>query len=269
MGEGRWNRRPYISRVQPDWPEPRFDALSTTLVALLAAYLLVVGPVLGRRTGRRLRAGLVSPSRFYVEALAEQWITVAVALVVVVTAAGVGKEHLGLVGNRPGTWWWTVYAVVLSLAVLGAGVLFRRRTLAGRPVPRPQGLDSILPRTPGERRLALLTAVSAGVCEEIVYRGLLLAVGVGLFGLDPLPAGLLAVLVFTANHLYQGLAGMAAAGGIGFACMGFCLFTGSLIPAILLHVALDVRGLVMVPAPAEVPSTPTAPAVIRSPGDLD
>jgi membrane protease YdiL (CAAX protease family) len=256
--------------VRPDWPVPRFDALSTTLVALLGVYLLVVGPMLGRRLRRQIRTGLVRPGRFYAETLAEQWATVGVALVVVVAAAGVGKEHLGLVGNRPGTWWWTVYAVLLSLAVLGAGVLFRRRMLDGRAVPRPPGLDAILPRTRGERRLALVTAVSAGVCEEIVYRGLLLAVGVGIFGLHPLLAGLLAVLVFTANHLYQGLAGMAAAGAVGFACMGFCLFTGSLIPAILLHVALDVRGLVMIPPrPDEEPDLPSAPAVIRSPRDLD
>jgi membrane protease YdiL (CAAX protease family) len=255
--------------VQPDWPESRFDALSTTLVAVLAVYLVVVGPWLGRRLRHKIRPGRVRPARFYAEALAEQWIGAVVAVVVVATAAGVGREHLGLVGSRPGTWWWTGYAVVLSLAVLGAGLVFRRRMQTGRMVRRPAAIDAILPRTPRERRLAVLVAVSAGVCEEIVYRGLLLAVGVGMLGLDPLLAGLLAVVVFTANHLYQGVAGMAAAATIGFACTGFCLWTGTLIPAILLHAAIDIRGLVMVPpAPDEAPE-PTAPAVIRSPRDLD
>ncbi|GAA0898459.1 CPBP family intramembrane glutamic endopeptidase [Virgisporangium aurantiacum] len=252
--------------MQPDWPVPRFDALSTTLVALLAVYLFVVGPVLGHRLRRRIQAGRVRPARFYAEALVEQWISAAVALTVVATAAGIGREHVGLVGNRPGTWWWTVYAVVLSLAVLGAGLVLRRRILRGDAVRRPPGLDAILPRNPAERRLAALVAVSAGVCEELVYRGLLLAVGVGLFGLHPLLAGLLALVVFAANHLYQGRQGMLFAAAIGFACTGFCLWTGSLIPAILLHVAIDLRGLLMLPPREDdPPRAPAAPLVIRSP----
>jgi membrane protease YdiL (CAAX protease family) len=254
--------------VHPDWPEPRFDTVSTTLVALLAVYLVVVGPWLGRRLRHRIGAGQVRPARFYAEALAEQWIGAVVALVVVAAAAGVGREHLGLVGSRPGTWWWTVYAVVLSLTVLAAGLMVRRMR-AGRMVWRPAVMDAILPRTPGERRLAVLVAVSAGVCEEIVYRGLLLAVGVGLLGLHPLLAALLAVLVFTANHAYQGLTGMAGAATIGLACTGFCLWTGTLIPAILLHVAIDLRALLMVPPTPDEKPEPTAPAVIRSPRDLD
>jgi membrane protease YdiL (CAAX protease family) len=252
--------------VQLDWPVPRFDALSTALVAVLAVYLFVVGPVLGHRMRRRIRAERVRPARFYAEALAEQWIGAAVALAVVATAAGVGREHLGLVGSRPGTWWWTVYAVVLGAAVLGAGLVLRRRILRGHAVRRSQALDAILPRTPAERRLAAVVAVSAGVCEEIVYRGLLLAVGVGMLGLHPVLAGLLALAVFTANHVYQGGQGMLFATAIGFACTAFCLWTGSLIAAILLHVAVDVRGLLMLPPPDDdPPRAPAAPLVIRSP----
>ena len=250
----------------PDWPVARFDALSTTLVALLAVYLFVVGPVLGHRLRHRIHAGRVRPARFYAEALVEQWISAAVALTVVATAAGIGREHVGLVGNRPGTWWWTVYAVVLSLAVLGVGLVLRRRILRGDAVRRPPGLDALLPRTSAERRLAALVAVSAGVCEELVYRGLLLAVGVGLLGLHPLLAGLLALLVFAANHLYQGRQGVLFAAAIGFACTGFCLWTGSLLPAILLHAAIDLRAFLMLPPPEQIPpQAPPAPLVIRSP----
>jgi membrane protease YdiL (CAAX protease family) len=253
--------------VQPDWPVPRFDALSTTLVVLLLAYMFVVGPVLGFHLRRRLDAGGLRPARFYAEALAEQWLTAAVTLVVVGAAAGVGREHVGLAGTRPGTWWWTLYAVALGAAVLGVGVVVRRRILSGRTTRRPAGvLEALLPRTRTERRLAAVVAVSAGVCEELVYRGLLLAVGVGLLGLHPLLAGLLALVAFTANHVYQGPVGMLGAAAIGFACTGLCLWTGSLLPAVILHVAVDLRGLLLLPPREEIPPTlPTAPAVLRSP----
>lgn len=252
--------------MQPDWPVPRFDTLSTTLVVLLAVYLFLVGPVLGHHLYRRIGAGAVRPVRFYLEALAEQWVSAAVAVVVIVAAPGVGREHLGLVGSRPGTWWWTLYAVVLSLAVLAMGLVVRRRILEGRAVRRSPAVDAMLPRTAGERRLAALVAVSAGVCEEIVYRGLLLAVGVGVLGLHPLLAGLLSLVAFMANHLYQGPLGVLGAAAIGFACTGLCLWTGSLLPAVLLHVAIDVRGLLMIPPRPRDPATPpTPPAVLRSP----
>jgi membrane protease YdiL (CAAX protease family) len=252
--------------VQPDWPAPRFDALSTTLVVLLLAYMFVVGPLLGLHLRRRMDAGGLRPGRFYVEALAEQWLTAAVTLVVVGAAAGVGREHVGLANTRPGTWWWTLYAVALGAAVLGVGVVVRRRILSGHTVRRPAHLDALLPRTPAERRLAAVVAVSAGVCEELVYRGLLLAVGVGLLGLHPLLAGLLALVAFTVNHVYQGWVGMLGAAAIGFACTGLCLWTGSLLPAVILHVAIDLRGLLLLPPREENPgpATPPAPGVLRS-----
>lgn len=252
--------------MQPDWPVPRFDTVSTALVVLLGVYLFVVGPVLGHHLYRRIRADAVRPTRFYVEVLAEQWASAAVALVVMAVAPGVAREHLGLVGSRPGTWWWTAYAAVLSLAVLAMGLVVRRRILAGKAVRRTPAVDAMLPRTPAERRLAAVVAVSAGVCEEIVYRGLLLAVGVGLLGLHPLLAGLVALVAFTVNHLYQGRLGMLGAAAIGFACTGLCLWTGSILPAILLHVAIDLRGLLMIPPRPDPPTpTPTPPAVLRSP----
>lgn len=239
----------------PDWPVPRFDALSTTLVALLVAGLLVVGPALGRRRGR---------TRFYVEALVEQWVAAGVALVVVGTAAGVGREHLGLVGSRPGAGWWTVYAAALSLAVLGAGLVLRRRLARGDAVRRPLPLDSVLPRTPAERRLAAAVAVSSGVCEEIVHRGLLVAAGVGILGLNPLVAALVALAVFVATHAWQGAQGMLFATVLGFACTGFYLWTGSLLPAVLLHVATNTRTLLLLPPADDTDPPAAAPLVIRS-----
>ena len=60
-------------------------------------------------------------------------------------------------------------------------------------------------------------AVTAGVCEEIVFRGLLIAVGVHVLGLPlPVAAGL-ALALFAIGHLYQGPRGMIAVTLFGLA----------------------------------------------------
>ncbi len=92
-------------------------------------------------------------------------------------------------------------------------------------------------------------AVTAGVCEEIVYRGLLIAFGVGVLGLSTTAAAALALAVFVAGHFYQGWKGMVVVALLGFWLTTVYLSTGSLLLPILVHVMIDVRGLVCMPAP--------------------
>lgn len=91
--------------------------------------------------------------------------------------------------------------------------------------------------------------MTAGVTEEIVYRGLLIAVGMGAFGLSENVAALAALAVFVAGHLYQGWRGMLAVTLIGFGLTALYLRTGSLLMPILLHALIDLRGLLLFPQP--------------------
>lgn len=79
-----------------------------------------------------------------------------------------------------------------TAAVLGqtvAGLVLRAR---GASVPSAGDVALLLPVTPAERRLAGGVAVGAGVSEEVLVRGLLIALGVGVLGLPVLVAAVAA-----------------------------------------------------------------------------
>lgn len=101
-------------------------------------------------------------------------------------------------------------------------------------------IDAMIPRTVLEYRWFLLVALSAGICEEILYRGYLisyLSEYVGKAG-----ALVLSSVLFGTAHAYQGLPGVwrtmmaGAIAAILFACSGTLWFS------IILHVAVDIHG---------------------------
>lgn len=105
-----------------------------------------------------------------------------------------------------------------------------------------------LPRTGRERALFALVCVTAGVCEEIIFRGWIirylaaLPVGLTLWGCLGLSSALFGLV-----HLYQGWRGVALTALLG-GLLGFLfLVTGSLIVPIILHVLIDLRALWLMP----------------------
>ena len=105
-------------------------------------------------------------------------------------------------------------------------------------------------------------AVTAGICEEVLYRGFGLA---ALRWLDPdLETMQLVVLTgaaFGLAHLYQGVMGVIVTGVLGGYFAWIVISTGSLVPVMALHALLDVRILALpldaVPLPDPPPSDET------------
>lgn len=132
--------------------------------------------------------------------------------------------------------------LVAALLLIGL-LLLQRRWLLARPERikrlRPHLLyaEPLLPHTTSERKLFLLVSVTAGVCEEILFRGFLLwylAVWTG-----PLAAVILSSLLFGVGHVYLGFnqAPKTAFAGLVFAILAVA--SESLWPSILLHAAID------------------------------
>ncbi len=90
--------------------------------------------------------------------------------------------------------------------------------------------------------------MTAGICEEVLYRGLLIALAVDLLGLSVLGAAILAVAIFAVAHVYQGLSGMLGTGLLGAVLAALYVTTGSLLLPIIVHALIDLRGLVLVPS---------------------
>ena len=112
----------------------------------------------------------------------------------------------------------------------------RRRWLRDTP---------FMPRSGREYASFLVMALSAGLCEEVVFRGYLIRYGLALFeptGLGPVLAVLAPALVFGVAHLYQGWSAVAriVVGGVLFGAA--FLASGSLWLPIAAHAGIDAFG---------------------------
>lgn len=132
------------------------------------------------------------------------------------------------------------FAYVLALILL---LVFQRRALLRRPDRRARVRkalaygEPLLPHTPAERRLFWAVSASAGVCEEIFFRGFLIWYFLAWMG--PVLATLLSSLLFGVGHIYLGIAQVPKTAIIGLILAIVVNLTGSLWPAMLLHAAVD------------------------------
>jgi membrane protease YdiL (CAAX protease family) len=101
-------------------------------------------------------------------------------------------------------------------------------------------LAPMLPRSGSELRMFIALSVTAGCCEEAIFRGYLpciLRPVLGLWG-----AVAVSTAAFAAAHAYQGRNGVLSAGILGLLFSLIVLGFGSLWPAIVLHALIDVGG---------------------------
>lgn len=224
-----------------------FSSLGLGLAALVALYVLAVEPWWGKRAyaalERRRESDPRALVRFYGQGMAVWWPLAGIALLSVLISPGVAPADLGL--GLAGTSWGTLAGMLVGAAAAGAVLYkFTPNSLA----PGQAVVSAMLPRTPRERWAAVGLSVTAGVCEEIVFRGLFIAVGVSL-GLELWAAAAVSLAVFSFAHLYQGLRGMLLVTLVGLALTSLYLSTGSLLVPIVMHILIDLRALLITPRP--------------------
>jgi membrane protease YdiL (CAAX protease family) len=228
--------------------------VSGSTVALLAAsalvaYLALVLPVAGRSRYRALRAATaLDPDRrmsAYRSSIVRQWLMVALCLGVLV-AAGAPLDEIG-VGVRVDHLRDLVPGLVL-LVVLGGGLALALRVW---PTARARVLApvaALLPRTPRERKAFVAVAVTAGIAEEIVFRGFLLVYLTEVFPPVTLGAAMVvSSLLFGLAHSYQGVLGVLLTGLAGYWLAGLFVLTGSLLLPAVVHALVDLRLLLVLP----------------------
>jgi len=113
--------------------------------------------------------------------------------------------------------------------------------------PRDRLLLHLLPRTGREKRLFAGLSLSAGVGEELAFRGYAMA-ALQLLFLPPWTAAVATSAAFGMMHAYQGMAGILRTALVGVVLAGSVLQTGSLLPAMAAHALVDLgAGLVLGP----------------------
>ena len=101
-------------------------------------------------------------------------------------------------------------------------------------------LEMVRPRNRDEALAFQALSVTAGVTEEVIFRGVLLA---AISLVAPLWAAvLISLLAFVLPHAYQGLGGLLRVAPTGVVLTGVVLLGGSLWPAILAHIAIDMTA---------------------------
>jgi membrane protease YdiL (CAAX protease family) len=216
------------------------------LALLLAAYLILGQPVVGAWSARRQRLDRRPGARRrrYRRTTVLEWVLAAAAVGLVLAAPGLDLGDLGVRWPR-----WSAYTVVGALGlVLSVGLLagLRRRVDDGAHVIAPAEVGALLPRTAKERRSFSTLALTAGLCEELLYRGFLLAVvAAEAPALGPWRLVLVSALAFAVAHTYQGVPGMLTAGVLGAGFAVLFLGSGSLLLPVLFHALIDLRLLVL------------------------
>ncbi|MFC4950667.1 CPBP family intramembrane glutamic endopeptidase [Pseudonocardia sp. GCM10023141] len=185
-----------------------------------------------------------------------QWSALAAVALTLVLDRGVSSGSIGLaLPNWPaGAGPVLISASIGLAAAVAAGIVLGvrgARSGTGLPVA-PESIAPMIPVTRTERYWAAAVAVGAGASEELVFRGLLLAVAVGL-GLHPVLAAAVLTVVFGAAHRYQGVGGVVTTTVFGAVMSAIALGTQSLLLPIVLHAALDLRALLLT-RPAVAPA---------------
>jgi uncharacterized protein len=99
------------------------------------------------------------------------------------------------------------------------------------------------PRTRSEAGWWVALSMTAGFCEEFIFRGYLIWAFQSVLGLWVSAA--LSVVVFALAHSYQGVKGILGTGAVGLLFTVVVLASGSLWPAIVLHALVDIgQGLI-------------------------
>ncbi len=189
------------------------------------------------------------------------WIATLVACLAVgwraiFTIAHSAGEAAWLFGNI-----WVRYTVVTILFVLAAVIAITYLQVAWMRVsnkPRRYATSELMqklsyaylfPATWTERRWWVLVGLTAGICEEVLFRGFLLHYLRGWMNFTLALA--VAALIFGLQHLYQGAKGVASTTVLGGLFGLLFLLSGSLLLPMALHAAMDLRLLVMLRPPVD------------------
>jgi membrane protease YdiL (CAAX protease family) len=231
--------------------------------ALLFGYLLFVAPIRGRTRYQRFRQEVAEdPSarlRYYRSSLPRKY---ALSFAVVALFFANHRDASGIrLATSAGA---TAFLLPIIIGVLLGAVLLKwrlRRPLSRVKLARSlRNIADLLPRTVGERRTWVLVSITAGVTEELIYRGFVLCVlDHVLPSADTFTLLVIGGVIFGLVHLYQGVKGILLTGVVGVA-LGTVMVGAGLFAAMVVHTLIDLRLLVVPPdlARQAVDDEPTA-----------
>jgi membrane protease YdiL (CAAX protease family) len=207
---------------------------------------LLLSVVLPWRGRARMKHFMAQPQvlrreriRLYVSTILFQWVLAAI-VAWRAFARGLTFSQLGLAGGRP--------ASILLLTLIGASLIavghwMNLRRMAGSNHPAAEKLRAmarrLFPQSRIEVFLFTLLAMTAGICEEFIFRGFVIAALFGA-GLTAWAAVIVSSLMFGVAHLYQGKGGSVGTGLLGLLFAWARITFHNIFPVVVWHAVLDV-----------------------------
>lgn len=234
---------------------------------LFAALFILLVPAIAVRYERRLKLFTSSErrTRWYQSTVITLWI-----LAVAAVALARPMDIFVLANRAPVTMWFGAHRAVFFgaaglIAAFTSLTLWQGLKAAMNPGLRMriakamQALRFALPVSARERRWWILVSFSAGVCEEILYRGFAMhyfsgslsaGIPVGTVG-----AWLASSLLFGLAHAYQGAEGIIRSTLGGLILGAIAILSGGLLLPIVLHFLFDLQMLWMYRPMTDDPGT--------------
>ncbi len=208
---------------------------------VLFTLLLLAGvPALAYSTARKAEIRAAPRLALYFSAVLSQWILAGVGAWVAVSDAPPPLTGWFRAVPREPFILWTGFVTVVSIAVLWLLVYLERR---GWWPAESELVYLLLPQSRREKVwCVLVVAPTAGLCEEFLYRGFLLAQLTRGFHSLPL-AWIVSSIAFGLTHAYQGSSGMLRAATLGAFLAYPVVHLGTIYPAMAAHFLIDAVAL--------------------------
>ena len=104
----------------------------------------------------------------------------------------------------------------------------------------------VLPETKKERKWFFFLSLTAGICEEIIWRGTIIFLLSAVFpALNFMGAAIISCILFGLMHSYQGIYGIIKTGIISVLFVLLYYVTDSIIPGMLVHFLFDYSSVVL------------------------
>jgi len=196
----------------------------------------------------RKRAALINAGQtelrmnLYHKAIWQEW-AIAIAVLGFWFALGRGGGAIGLVPGS-GALVWAGYGLAIVVCTL---IVLQVWSILASPEKRASLLDEfgsvsfLMPHTPEELRAFYAVSVTAGICEEVIYRGFMIAYLMA-FGMPFWAAGLVSSVAFGLAHAYQGPTGILKTAAVGGTMALLYGLTGSLWAPIVAHAVMDLAA---------------------------
>lgn len=142
------------------------------------------------------------------------------------------------------------FGAAFGLAVALVATVVRAKKSMKSKIQTLGDIDALVPQNVSERKLGIYISVAAGINEELFFRA---ALPVVLFAItrNVSLAIVISIVVFGLGHIYQGWKGVLGTAVLGWILFKVFVLSGNILVPILLHIAIDLWGLVILPSIAQ------------------